>query len=128
MQSFVIRVTGLLLLSLSFSAHAVTDGELKEAAAAVNQQAPMMVDEETRLDGADSGNQSLTYNYTLVNYAADELDGEKFAEALQPTLLKAGCDALRPLLSQGVTVHYVYRGKNKGAIASLVLTAKDCGL
>lgn len=128
MRFIIPRLTALLLLILPVAAYAVTDAELKQAAEAVNERAPMMVDKETRLDGAEAGSQSLTYNYTLVNYGVDELDKAKFEEALRPTLLKGGCEALKPLLSQGVTINYVYRGKNKAEITSMGLTAADCGL
>lgn len=128
MQTFYLRTAILFLAALPLAAHAISDDELSQAAEAVNQQAPMMVDQETRLDGAAAGKQSLTYNYTLINYAVDELDANKFKEALRPNLLKAGCQALKPLLSEGVNINYVYRGKNKGELASLMLTASDCGL
>lgn len=127
MQSFIIRGIAALLFTLPLAANAITDNELREAAAAVNQQAPMMVDQETRLDGASSGKQSLTYNYTMVNYAVSDLDVDKFTQALRPSLLKAGCEVLKPLLSQGVDVNYVYRDKAEADIAALKLTAADCG-
>ena len=127
MQSFIIRGIAALLFTLPLAANAITDNELKEAAAAVNQQAPMMVDQETRLDGASSGKQSLTYNYTMVNYAVSDLDVDKFTQALRPSLLKAGCEVPKPLLSQGVDVNYVYRDKAEDDIAALKLTAADCG-
>lgn len=126
MQTFSLR-TAALLLFISPAAHAITDAELSQAAEAVNQQAPLMVDDETRLDGADAGKQSLTYHYTLVNYSVGELDANKFKEALRPNLLKAGCETLKPLLSEGIKVQYLYHGKNKADIASVVLTASDCG-
>lgn len=126
MRTHALRLFTLLLGSTALSAYAVTDAELKEAADAVNQQAPIMVDEHTRLDNASAGQQSLTYHYTLVNYAASDLDKTKFVEALRPNLLKAGCQTLKNLLNEGVDVNYSYSGKNKGAIASLTLTASDC--
>ncbi|MDR9437673.1 MAG: hypothetical protein RI563_12395 [Thiohalophilus sp.] len=127
MRALFIHISTLLLCTLSMNAYAVTDDELQQAADVVNQQAPMMVDQETRLDGADSGNQVLTYNYTLVNYTAGDMDRNKFTQALRPTLLESGCKALEPLLSEGVDVQYVYRGKDKGEIATLGLTGADCG-
>lgn len=127
MRSLFISLSTLLLCTLSMNASAVSDDELQQAADAVNQQAPMMVDQETRLDGAESGGQVLTYNYTLVNFSAGDLDKNKFTQALRPTLLESGCKALEPLLSEGVDVQYVYRGKDKGEIATLGLTRADCG-
>lgn len=128
MRALFIRTSTVLLCALSMNASAVTDDQLQQAADAVNQQAPMMVDQETRLDGAESGSQMLTYNYTLVNYTADDLDRDKFTRALRPTLLKSGCKALAPLLREGIDVQYVYRGKDKGEIATMGLTGADCGL
>ncbi|MDZ7805435.1 hypothetical protein [Thiohalophilus sp.] len=128
MRALFLRTSTLLLGALTLNAYAVTDDELQQAADAVNQQAPMMVDQETRLDGADSGSQVLTYNYTLVNYNAGDLDRNKFTQALRPTMLKSGCKTLEPLLSEGIDVQYVYRGKDKGEIATLGLTRADCGL
>lgn len=127
MRSLFISLGTLLFCTLSVNAAAVSDDELQQAADAVNQQAPMMVDQETRLDGAESGGQVLTYNYTLVNFAAGDLDKNKFTQALRPTMLESGCKTLEPLLSEGIDVQYVYRGKDKGEIATLGLTRADCG-
>ncbi|MFO8025980.1 hypothetical protein [Thiohalophilus sp.] len=128
MRALVIPASILLLCTFSLNASAVTDDELRQVSEVLNQQAPMMVDQETRLDGAEADNQVLTYNYTLVNYTAADMDRNKFTRALRPTLLKSGCKALEPLLSEGVDVQYVYRGKDKGEIATLGLTGADCGL
>jgi len=128
MRAFFIRTSVLLLCALTMNAYAITDDELQQIADAVNQQAPMMIDQETRLDGADSGSQVLIYNYTLVNYTAGDMDRNKFTQALRPTLFKSGCKTLEPLLSQDIDIQYVYRGKDKGEIASLRLTGADCGL
>lgn len=128
MRALFIHTSGLLLCALTMNAYAVTDDELQQVAELVNQQAPMMIDQETRLDGADAGSQVLTYNYTLLNYTAGNMDRNKFTQALRPTLLKSGCKTLEPLLSEGVDVQYIYRGKDKGEVATLRLTGADCGL
>lgn len=45
------------------------------AAEQINQSAPTMVDEETRLDKASVGPGALlTYHYTLPNFASEDLD------------------------------------------------------
>lgn len=126
MQTFSLR-TAVLLLFISPAAHAISDAELSQAADGVNQQAPLMVDKETRLDGASAGKQSLSYHYTLVNYGVGELDANKFEEALRPSLIKAGCETLKPLLIEGIKVQYIYRDKNNADITSVAVTAAECG-
>jgi hypothetical protein len=114
-------------LALPLGAQAISDAELQQAADAVNQRTPLMVDKDTRLDNATSGKQRLIYNYTLINYKSGDLDREKFESALRPGLLKAGCQTLKPLLSEGVSVHYVYKGKDAGTVGSVILSPGDCG-
>ncbi len=127
MSKLSLRIFIVLALSLPISVYAVSDAELKQAAAAVNKRAPVMVDQDTRLDGAESGKQSLTYNYTLVNYNSSELDSAKFESAMRPSLLKAGCQALKPILSEGVKVNYIYKGKDAVTVSNISLKPSDCG-
>lgn len=127
MPKLLLRIATVFALSLPISVYAVSDAELKQAAAAVNQRAPVMVDQDTRLDGATSGKQTLTYNYTLVNYSSADLDSAKFESAMRPSLLKAGCQALKPILSAGVTVNYIYKGKDAATVSNISLKPSDCG-
>lgn len=127
MLKILFRIFIVFSLALPLGAQAISDAELQQAADVVNQRTPMMVDKDTRLDSAASGNQRLIYNYTLINYNASDLDREKFETALRPTLLKAGCQTLKPLLSEGVSVHYVYKGKDAATVGSVILSPGDCG-
>lgn len=115
------------LLLGSGSAMADLAAELQQAADAVNQQTPMMLDAETRLDKASTGNKQFKYHYSLINYTAAELDSEKFKAALRPTLIQTSCTQLKPFFDRGVSVVYMYNDKNGKNVASLTLTGKDCG-
>ena len=50
------------------------DATLKQAATELNENLPMMVDADTRLDTSMGINGKFRYNYTLVNYTAEEFD------------------------------------------------------
>ena len=78
------------------SARAETDGIsqmigseefLKMTADMMNSSLPMMLDEDTQWDSSYAGpGKMLTYNYTLVNYSASQIDGLMFANSIRSTL------------------------------------------
>jgi len=61
---------------------------LTQAANDVNKSCPFMVDKETRLDNAMAmPNNTLQYNYTLVNTVEGSVDPETMKSYIRPTLL-----------------------------------------
>lgn len=111
---------------LATTAYADLASNLKKAADAVNQNVPTMLDSDTRLDKATTGNKQLNYYYTLVNYSAAELDAGKFKDAMMSSLVQTSCSQLKPFFSQGVAVEYHYNDKNGKKFTSIALTSKDC--
>src|SRR3989344_4722821 len=68
--------------------------ELKEAEEYVNSiyDLPVMIDEETRLDRIyASHNNKMNYDYTLVNYTADELEWSVLEDIVLPELKTSFC-------------------------------------
>ena len=76
--TFLVAFFGTRYLMSNFNS---ADKELKKIAIEINKSAPTMIDKDTRLDNVSVFENTLQYNYTLINIAKDDagldLDGAK---------------------------------------------------
>lgn len=106
--------------------------QLQEAADSLNQNAPRMIDAQTRLDRVAVGaGLVFTYEYTLINQrvaglAPDNL--ERFQSQIRQRLIKLACEEhkLDSLLRLATAVKYVYHDRDGADIATAVITSADC--
>lgn len=88
---------------------------LQRAATEVNKSCPMMVDQETRLDGAEAlpGN-VFQYNYTLINMVAEGVNIEGIKEILEPQITRQVVknEQLQVFRDREVTMAYRYHDRN----------------
>jgi len=105
---------------------------LQEAADSLNQNAPRMVDAQTRLDRVELGaGLVFTYQYTLVNQRMAGLAPEnpgRFQRQIRQGLNKSACEEhkLDTLLRLATAVKYVYHDRDGAAVATAVVTSADC--
>lgn len=101
---------------------------LIQAANQINQNLPMMVDSETRLDSTVGINNQFRYNYTMINYPAEELDSKAFKEAMQPQLINSVCTTkeMEVFMKNGVPVTYAYHGKNGKQVTTITIHPSQC--
>ena len=140
--SWMLSATGLFVLLAVGSIHAQKPSEpvdqsaadfekqLAVVAAEISKRAPMMVDSETRLDRVTAGpGKQLNYLNTLITVSADEIDPDAFRDALVPMVKESTCknDGIHKLFEAGITVNYVYSGKDGVEILRFPLTPEDCG-
>ena len=104
--------------------------QLQSVANEVQQKAPVMVDADTRLDGARAGPGLLfTYLYTFPQMEAKRsVSKAQFEEQATPTLKTNACgnNALKPFFDHGVVVRYVYRDHNGVDLGTVTLTRDSC--
>ncbi len=86
---------------------------------------PIMVDQETRLDNAIAlPENSLQYNYTLVNIESTEVNPDTVKKYIEPgiiNLVKSSPD-MKIYRDNKTTIIYNYRDKNGVFILKLVVT------
>jgi uncharacterized RDD family membrane protein YckC len=106
--------------------------QLQEAADSLNQNAPRMIDAQTRLDRVELGaGLVFTYEYTLLNQRIAGLapqNLERFQRQIRQRLNKLACEEhkLDSLLRLATAVKYVYRDRDGATVATTVMTAADC--
>ncbi len=104
------------------------DKQLMAVANEINQNCPIMVDSDTRLDNAIGGpGNRFTYNYTLVNFSADQIDLEHFINALRPTILntvKTNPD-MQAFRDNKVTLVYSYKDKDGIFLTNIKIPPED---
>jgi hypothetical protein len=94
----------------------------------INKNLPMDIDADTRFDKSiPLPNSTLQYNFTLKNYAKEELDAEVLRNNMYPSILaniKSNAD-LEALRSYKVTMIYVYFDKNNNEVLRMNFVPKD---
>lgn len=103
---------------------------LHQTANTINRVLPMMVDNNTRWDSSYAGpGRSLSYNYTLVNYSAANIDGSVFARNARGILTEKVCNeptiAIFP--QEGVLLNFNYYDNTRNLIARVKIEPSDCG-
>lgn len=104
------------------------DAALMKAASDMNAGLPMMVDAETRLDSTMGIDRRFRYNYTLINYAADELDANAIRDSMAPSLNNTVCSTgdMKYFVDNQVPVTYAYYGKNGTEILTITVDTANC--
>jgi hypothetical protein len=125
LTSVVILFTGCNL------ADSIVDKTLSDASKQINEQCPMKVDSETRLDNTEAlAGKIFQYNYTLVNYSKDKLTEEQINELqniAKTELLKTikTNSSLKALRDVDTTFIYVYKSNDGHEIMSLTFAPQD---
>jgi hypothetical protein len=103
---------------------------LEKAARQINERGSIMVDEDTRMDGASVGpGARMTYLYTLPKHSSLEIDAAWMKTNVQPIVRKNMCSkpAVVSALKDGVTYIYSYSGSDGVKIVNIEITQRDCG-
>lgn len=107
---------------------AVVDTVFSEVVAELNEEAPIMIDSETRLDNAEVlPNKTIQYNYTMMNYSLGDIDIVEFEKSLKPVLVNSikTNPEMELLRGEEVTFIYNYSDKNGYALTKLIITSDD---
>jgi len=99
------------------------------AAEQINQSAPTMVDEETRLDKASVGpGVLLTYHYTLPNFVSDDLDAN-FINTVFAHTKEFVCTTkeMKPAMQYGGAYGYSYSSSDGVHIGEFIIDRDTCG-
>lgn len=106
--------------------------ELTQAANGVNASTPRMIDNITRLDGAQAGPGTLfTYEYSLTNISASLLSSAALAtlrQRLSADVRQRVCSgvALQPLLRIGAVIRFDYRDRDGQELTLASVSSADC--
>lgn len=101
----------------------VVNVQLKEFAAAINADAPIMLTEDIRFDNVTLGNDNrIIYNYTLVNSTCEETDTTYFKNQMRPAISNQIRNSLEMLtLRELKTIfQYNYKDKNSNQVVTFV--------
>ena len=104
------------------------DSILMQTASQLNQNLPMMVDAETRLDSTVGINKQIRYNYTMINYPVEKLDAQIVTEAMQPNLINYVCTTkeMEVFRKNDIPVAYAYYGKNGKYLMTITVQPSQC--
>jgi len=103
---------------------------LAQVAAEINKNAPVPIDADTEMIGAEGLKGVLVYRYRLLNLSADELDDAQVHWAMKPQLTSGACGTSQTrekFLDQGIALRYVYSDRDLRPVTQIEVTAADCG-
>lgn len=102
----------------------------KVAAEQSNQQGPVMVDADTRLDHTEAGpGGRITYYYSFPLYSSQDIDRNNLISSLYSEVRKKVCETkgTKVPVQYGGVLAFVYVGNNGVEIARFEIGRKDCG-
>jgi hypothetical protein len=94
----------------------------------INKELPIMLDAETRLDSTIGSNRKVRYNFTLVNYRAEEVNASALAQGMKPALVQVVCTRkeMEIYVKNDIPVTYAYYGKEGKKVTSITVHASSC--
>lgn len=106
------------------------DNVLAKVSAQINKKLPIKVDDDTRLDSVSAvPGQHFMYHYTLVALNGSDVSTDSFETVVKPQLKRRLCDSaeMQNFLKNGVTISYLYKGKDGQPIGSAKFEPSECG-
>lgn len=101
---------------------------LKKSAGDMNAQAPLQLDDDTRMMSVVALQKTLTFNMKLAKYSSTEVDSASVARGARENLNHTVCQskATRDLIDLGVQYVYLYYGTDGKLIARVVIDRYQC--
>lgn len=120
------------LMSKSGAANSdqAVDEVLAKMSVRMNRKLPVSVDKDTRLDRVSAvPGQHFIYHYTLVNLGANDVNTDTFHKKFKPRLKDRLCGSteMQNFLKNGVSISYLYKGKEGAPIGGAKFAPSDCG-
>lgn len=105
------------------------DDILIQTSSMLNKKLPMMVNKDTRLDSTSGIGKEFHYLYTLISFSLSEIDRKEFKRKMSPLIKNKTCStaSTKSFLKIGVTLKFIYYGKNGNKIMSIKVTPSQCG-
>jgi len=107
-----------------------TGSSIEREIAKANKQFPKQIDAETRINNVAAGpGKLITYNYTLINHQAVDLDADKFQKAMADKIKQETCRnrETQPYIKNGYSIAYSYKGNDGNPVATVTVVPDDCG-
>lgn len=106
------------------------DNVLVKVSAQINKKLPITVDNDTRLDSVSAvPGRHFIYHYTLVALNGGDVSPGNFDKLVKPQLKSRLCDSTEMInfLKNGVTISYLYKGKDGQPIGGAKFAPSECG-
>lgn len=121
-------VLGLVLSGCKSTPHLTIDELLRQTSNDLNKTTPYMVDSETRLDSTYTTPNKFSYKYTLVSYALENLDAEKFHDMMKTQVTSFVCTTpdMTFFVQNQVNIGFSYYDKTSKFVTEVVVLTAEC--
>ena len=97
-------------------------------ASQANLDAPRMLNEEIRIDGASANGKELITKYTLINFGVNEAEPDALLNMVKPGVVSQACSNSESIsaFNQGVVLTYWYQDNAGNIITKLSIDKNSC--
>lgn len=116
------------IVFMVFFRTASPDRAVFKFAKGMNRQCPLMIDRETRLDRVNAfADNTLHFNYTLINHVKDSLPVENLKNFMEPAILDKikTSPTLNKYIKKNLTWVYSYNDKKGDFIFKITYTPEQ---
>lgn len=101
---------------------------LKKMARELNSQAPIQIDEDTRMMSVIALEKTITFNYRLPRVSSSDVDPNRLAQVARENLNHTVCKskATQKLIDLGVEYVYLYSGNDGKQISRVSIKSYRC--
>jgi hypothetical protein len=101
---------------------------MKTLAVEMNSQAPVQLDDDTRMMSVLALQKTITFNMRLPKYSSSQVDATSIAQVARENLNHTVCKskATRELIALGVQYVYLYSGNDGKLITRVVIDSYRC--
>jgi hypothetical protein len=101
---------------------------LRASVKEINNAAPMMLNDETRLNSANTSGNTITYLYTLTNAKIAGMDIGKFVDVMKKQVNVETCrnEGMKVLVQNKVIVAYNYFDNEGKSITKINVDTSNC--
>jgi hypothetical protein len=117
-----------IVVFMFFLRSATPDRAVLKFAKEMNRHCPQMIDPETRLDKVNAlADNTLHFNYTLINHVKDSLPIENMKNFMEPTILDKikASPTLNKYIRKNLTWIYSYNDKRGDFIFKITYTPEQ---
>lgn len=106
----------------------LVDKQLLAISSQTNENLPIMIDRDTRLDSTSVIEDSFVYNYTIINYSSEDINSKELSSNIQPQLFNRVCtnSSMKVFRDLKVKIVYKYHDKTGNYVTDISVDTKKC--
>ena len=101
---------------------------IKTILSSINTKAPVMIDQEIRLNKVYMKKDDMVLDYTLINFDPGEITDKKFREVMYEDIISFSCNTKQfsDVLDHGIKFISIYKDNKDNTISEIPISSSIC--